>query len=174
MDRPGRSALREGDMKQFPIRQSEYQKGESLVEVLVALAILLLVLVSILQLFSLSLMSYHSTSAHRDMMRRAQEVVEIIRLVNSTNVTGSSGLLPMAVRTIQLPRKSNDTGWAFWGPAGFNIMEPGSRYTIAVNMADGGADWLVTVFVDPTTTGEHKYLGPVSKKGVRYASRIPK
>jgi len=161
-------------MRKFSIRKSEREKGESLVEVLAALAILLLVLVSILQLFSLSLMSFHSTSAHRDMMRRAQEVIEVVRLVNSTGVTGSSGLLPMAAQTIQLPQASSDNGWAFWGPSGFNIMEAGPRYSIAVNMADGGADWLVTVFVDPRTTGNHKYLGSVSKKGVRYASRIPK
>jgi len=151
------------------------QRGESLIEVLVALAILLLVLVSILQLFSLSLLSFHATSAHRDMMRRAQEVVEIFRLVVSTNDTSNtSGILPLSARTMQLPRSSSDTGYSFWGPSNFDVVKEGSPYQITVNIADGG-DWLITVFVEPkTATGGKEYLGPVSRKGVRYAARIPK
>lgn len=155
-------------------QQMQSEKGESLVEVLAALAILLLVLVSILQLFSLSLLSFQATSAHRDMMRRAQEVVEVIRMVSSTQVSGASGILPFSVGTTQLPTTSSDTGFSFWGPAGFNVVEEGAPYQINVNVANGATEWLVTVFVEPTSSGSgRRYLGPVSRKGVRYAARIP-
>ena len=162
-------------MKHNSLPIDKHERGESLVEVLAALAILLLVLVSILQLFSLSLLSFHSTSAHRDMMRRAQEVVEIFRLVNSTNAGGTSGILPLSARTMQLPRSSSDSGYSFWGPSNYDVVEDGSPYQITVNIADGTGDWLITVFVEPkTASGGREYLGAVSKKGVRYAARIPK
>jgi len=151
------------------------ERGESLVEVLAALAILLMVLVSILQLFSLSILSFHATTAHRDMMRRAQEIVEVVRMVASTNQSGTSGILPLAARTFQLPTSANDTGFDFWGPAGMNIVEEGAPFRVSINVADGNTEWLVTVFVEPSSNGAgRKYLGPVSKKGVRYAARIPK
>ena len=162
-------------MQQTSLIHTRREGGESLVEVLAALAILLLVLVSILQLFSLSILSFHATSAHRDMMRRAQEVVEVVRMVASTKQSGSSGILPLTVRTFQLPTTSADSTFPFWGPAGFNIVEEGAPYQIDVNVADGLTEWLVTVFVEPSASGTgRKYLGPVSRKGVRYATRIPK
>jgi len=152
------------------------QRGESLVEVLTALAILLLILVSILQMFSLSLLSFHATSAHRDMMRKAQEVVEIYRMVASTRISGTSGILPLAVGTRHLPESSSDSGYDFWGPSSFNIVQEGAPYRVNINIADGVTEWLVTVFVDPAPRSSNGkiYLGPVSRKGVRYATRIPK
>jgi len=155
------------------------ERGESLVEVLAAMAILLLVLVSILQLFSLSILSFHATTAHRDMMRRAQEIVEVIRMAASTASTnttsGASGIFPLASGTFQLPTSSSETGFDFWGPSGFNVVEEGAPFKVNVNVADDNTQWLVTVFVEPSSNGAgRKYLGPVSKKGVRYAARIPK
>lgn len=162
-------------MKNIALIKFNGERGESLIEVLAALAILLLILVSILQLFSLSLLSFHASSAHRDMMRRAQQVVEVVRLAASTGYSGSSGILPLGQKSIQLPTTSSETGYDFWGPSGFNIVEEGAPYRVSVNMADGATDWMVTVFVEPATSGSgRKYLGPVSKKGVRYAARIPK
>lgn len=151
------------------------EKGESLVEVLVALAILLVILVGVLQLFTMALFSFHGTAAQGDMVRRAESVVEVIRMVRSSGVSGSSGILPLAASTRQLPVASSDTGFDFWGPAGFGILEDEARYRVSYAVTDGGPEWVVSVFVEPNrgTTG-NKYLGSVGGKAVRYAARVPK
>lgn len=151
------------------------QKGESLVEVLVALAILLVILVGVLQLFTLALLSFHGTSAHAEMTRRAEAVVEVIRLVRSSGVSGTSGILPLSTSTRQLPVASGDTGFDFWGPTGYGVVEDEARYRVTYAVTDGGREWVVSVFVEPNsgTTG-NKYLGSVGGKAVRYAARVPK
>ncbi|MCD4750362.1 MAG: prepilin-type N-terminal cleavage/methylation domain-containing protein [Thermoanaerobaculales bacterium] len=158
-----------------PISRPSKEKGESLVEVLAALAILLIVLVGVLQLFTMALFSFHGTSAHAEMVRRGEAVVEIIRLVRSSGASGTSGILPLAVGTRQLPVAFSDIGFDFWGPAGFGIVEHEARYRVSYAVTDGGADWVVSVFVEPNTgsTG-NKYLGSVGGKAVRYAARIRK
>lgn len=151
------------------------EKGESLVEVLAAMAILLAILVGVLQLFTMALLSFHGTSAHGEMVRRAEAVVEVIRMVRSSGVTGTSGILPLAAGTRQLPVASIDAGFDFWGPAGFGIVEDEARYRVTYTVSDGGPQWVVSVFVEPNTgsTG-NKYLGSVGGKVVRYAARIRK
>jgi len=164
----------EATMKK-PIIHLSNQKGESLVEVLVALGILLIILVGVLQLFTMALLSFHGTSAQSEMVRRAEAVVEIVRLVRSSGISGASGILPLAAGTRQLPVASTDSGYSFWGPTGFGVIEHEARYRVSYSIADGGADWVVSVFVEPnsTSTGA-KYLGSVGGKAVRYAARVPK
>ena len=158
-----------------PISRHCKEKGESLVEVLAALAILLFILVGVLQLFTMALLSFHGTSAHSEMVQRGEAVVEIIRMVRSSGVSGNSGILPLAVGNRQLPVASTDTGFDFWGPAGFGVVEDQSRYRVTYAVADGGTQWVVSVFVEPNTgnTG-NKYLGSVGGKAVRYAARVRK
>lgn len=164
----------EATMKNPDIRFS-CEKGESLVEVLAALGILLAILVGVLQLFTMALLSFHGTSAHGEMMQRAEAVVEVVRLVRSSGVSGNSGVLPLTTGTRQLPVASSDTGYDFWGPAGFAIVEHEAKYRVSYEVTDGGGDWIVSVFVEPNsaTTGA-KYLGSAGGKAVRYAARIPK
>ncbi len=151
------------------------EKGESLVEVLAALAILLFILVGVLQLFTMALLSFHGTSAHAEMVRRGEAVVEVIRLVRSSGVSGTSGILPLAAGTRQLPVAASDAGFNFWGPAGFAIIENEAMYRVSYNISDGGAQWVVSVFVEPNTASTgNKYLGSVGGKVVRYAARVRK
>ncbi len=151
------------------------QKGESLVEVLVALAILLGILVGVLQLFTMALLSFHTTGAQTEMMQRAQTVVEVIRMVSSSGVSGTSGILPLSTGTRQLPFTTTDTGFDFWGPSGFAVIEDNARYRVSYSITDGGNAWVVSVFVEPNTANTgNKYLGSVVGKAVRYAARIPK
>jgi len=160
---------------QRPTKDFSDQRGESLVEILVALGILLMILVGVLQLFTMALLSFHATSAQAEMVRRGQDVVEVIRMVRSSGTSGTSGILPLAAGTRQLPVASNDTGYDFWGPAGFGVIEDGARYRVSYAISDGGGDWVISVFVEPNTgnTGA-KYLGSVGGKAVRYAARVRK
>lgn len=153
---------------------SNRQRGESLVEILVAMAILLVILVGVLQLFTMALLSYHATTAHREMMSRAEAVVEVIRLVRSSGVSGTSGVLPLNAGTRNLPVSSGDAGYDFWGPSGYGVIDPDARYRVAYSVADGGGQWVVTVLVEPNTSSGNKYLGTVGGKAVRYASRVQK
>jgi len=111
------------------------QKGESLVEVLVALAILLGILVGVLQLFTMALLSFHTTGAQTEMMQRAQTVVEVIRMVSSSGVSGTSGILPLSTGTRQLPFTTTDTGFDFWGPSGFAVI--GTYSEVGGTSSDG-------------------------------------
>jgi len=154
--------------------QPTAERGESLVEVLIAMAILLVILVGVLQLFTMALLTFHSNTAQREMTRKAETVVEVIRLINATQATGAHGILPMAVDTRSLPVNSSYTGWDFWGPDGFAVVEENARYRISYQITDGGADWVVSVFVEPNSSGSGgSYLGSVGGKAVRYAARIP-
>ncbi len=150
------------------------ERGQSLVEVLAALAIMLLVMVGVLQLFTMGLLSYRVSTAQSEMTNKAQAVVEVIRMVNSLGLTANNGgILPLATSTRNLPVTSSDANWAFWGPAGFGIIQPDSKFRISYQITDDGVDWVVAVLVEPGTTGS-TYLGPVGQKGIRYAARVPK
>ena len=151
------------------------ERGESLVEVLIALAILLVILVGVLQLFTTALLSFHATTAHGEMTRRSETVIEVIRLVRSSGTSGNSGVLPLAVGSRNLPYSSSDSGWDFWGPSGFAVVDDEARYRVSYTVTDGGPDWVVSVFVEPNTSGSGgAYLGAVGGKAVRYAARIAK
>lgn len=167
--------MKQEETMKNPIIRFSNEKGESLVEVLAALGILLAILVGVLQLFTMALLSFHGTSAQSEMVQRAEAVVEVVRLVRSSGVSGTSGVLPLAAGTRQLPVDSSDAGFDFWGPTGFGIVEHQAKYRVSYEIDDGGTDWVVSVFVEPNsaTTGA-KYLGSVGGKAVRYAARVPK
>lgn len=151
------------------------ERGESLIEVLIAMAILLVILVGVLQLFTMALLGFHATTAQREMTSKAETVVEVIRLISSTQATGDHGILPLAVGDRALPVNNLDTGFNFWGPTGFAVVESDPRYRINYTITDGGPEWVVSVFVEPNSTGTGgTYLGSVGGKAVRYAARVPK
>ena len=151
------------------------ERGESLVEVLVALAIMLLIMVSVLQLFTMALLTFHATNAQAEMTTKAEAVVEVIRLVRSTGASGASGILPLASDTRSLPTRAGEAGFSFWGPTGFAVVEEDPPYRISYQVEDLVTEWQVTVFVEPRRDGDGLYLtSSAQRKGVRYAARIPK
>lgn len=161
-------------MQPVPMRGAHNQRGESFVEVLVALAILLFIMVSVLQLFTMALLTFHATNAHAEMKVKAESVVEVIRLVRSTGVGAESGILPLAAGTRQLPNQSSDTGFSFWGPTGFAVVEADPAYRISYEVEDLVTEWQVTVFVEPNRGEGRVYVAGKDRKGVRYAARLPK
>jgi hypothetical protein len=120
-------------------------RGSSFIEVLLAMTIMALVLVGILQMFSVSLVINKGSAARTQMLFRCQQVVENIRyfyylnrsatatpalLTDTGHVTTSPmsvpGTLPIPISEVAqsfLPYSSTDATWPYWGPTGANVME---------------------------------------------------
>ncbi len=121
-------------------------RGSSFIEVLLAMTIMALVLVGILQMFSVSLVINKGSAARTQMLFKCQQVVENIRyfyyLQRNAPTTppiltdiGHLATGPMAVPgTLPVPLKfdvdqtflpyvASDATWAYWGPTGANVIE---------------------------------------------------
>ena len=120
-------------------------RGSGFVEVLLAMTIMALVLVGILQMFSVSLVINKGSAARTQMLFRCQQVVENIRyfyylarsgsptpalITDSAHVSGSAmaspGTLPAVLSEVAktyLPYVATDATWPYWGPTGANVME---------------------------------------------------
>jgi hypothetical protein len=150
------------------------RRGSSFVEVLLAMTIMALVLVGILQMFSVSLVINKGAAARTQMLFKCEQVVENIRWYyyvtsHSLATPANTGIPVLAAGTVNLPYVTTDLGWDFWGPGGANVIERDSgpyqiSYTIvndaAQTLNSGTAVWVITVSAVPTNvaTATH-YLG---------------
>ena len=150
------------------------RRGSSFVEVLLAMTIMALVLVGILQMFSVSLIINKGSAARTQMLFKCQQVVENIRwyyYVTSNGLALPVGtIIPaLAAGTVNLPYVGTDAGYAFWGPTGANVIERDSgpykiSYTIVNDLnqqlKSGVNVWVITVTAVPTDiAGASRYLG---------------
>jgi len=151
-------------------------RGSSFIEVLLAMTIMVLVLVGILQMFSVSLVINKGSAARTQMLFKCQQVVENVRLFYYLAKSGAPtpplitelghasgapmstpGALPSALNDVAksyLPYTPTDATWAYWGPAGANVMEQDNgpfkiSYTIARDNVQNL--WVITV----SATGSH-------------------
>ena len=151
------------------------RRGSSFVEVLIAMTIMALVLVGILQMFSVSLIVNKGSEARTQMLFKCQQVVENIRwyyfVTQGTpplaTPTGT-GIPALGAATVKLPYLGTEPEWAFWGPTGANVMEAPNgpykiRYVIQQDAAQSVAPqvvWVITVSAVPTdVAGATRYLG---------------
>lgn len=168
-----------------PRRRGE--AGMSLVEVLVAFFLLLVISLSVLEMFTLAYAVNLGAEARTDLTYRAQRVGEAIRWIYSLQednptlfetAKANSGvdLVSVTANTrVDLPTSPSATTWAFWGPAGVNVVEENARFVLHYTVQPGGAAgrWRVVVGADPRGEGR-RYLGSVSAaKAVRYVAVIP-
>jgi hypothetical protein len=158
------------------------RRGSSFVEVLLAMTIMALVLVGILQMFSVSLIVNKGAAARTQMLFKCQQVVENIRWYYYVTSHGlatplGTGIPALAGGTVNLPYLTGDAGYAFWGPDGANVIERDNgpyqiSYTIAEDVAQIGHPpapappvrvWVITVSAVPTNVaggpGDSRYLG---------------
>src|ERR1019366_4362890 len=99
------------------------RRGSSFIEVLIAMTIMALVLVGILQMFSVSLVVNRGSAARTQMLFKCQQVVENIRWyyfvtqngLTTPAVIGVTGIPALGAVTVNLPYVTGDPGWAFWG-----------------------------------------------------------
>ena len=119
------------------------RRGSSFVEVLLAMTIMALVLVGILQMFSVSLIINKGAAARTQMLFKCQQVVENIRWYyyvtgHSLATPTGTGIPALGAVTVDLPYDGTETDpadgnllWTFWGPNGANVMEaPNGPYQI--------------------------------------------
>lgn len=143
------------------------RRGSSFIEILVSLALLAVVMVGILQMFSLSLLTNLGSAARTDLLYKAQQVVENLRMVyylqspageNNDTARASSGVpanLGVTASPIYLPYYDGDgdttLDWDYWGPDGFRIVESERLpYRLSYTVQDpGGTFFLVTVTATP-------------------------
>lgn len=161
------------------------RRGGSLAEVLIAMAILAMLMVGILQLFSIALITDSGSAARTDQTLKAQQVAENLRYLHFLRSQGGAmpagtGLpaTPSNGLTTQLPYNSSGTGWAYWGPAGANVFEqenPPYRVSYTYSTSATPGFWFVTVSVtsELSTTGM-SYVGPSARsKRVDYVCQVP-
>ena len=154
-------------------------------EVLIAMAILALMMVGILQLFSLSLLTDSGSAARTDMTLKAQQVAENLRYLHFLRKQGgamppSTGIpaTPSNSLKVDLPWQATDAGWSYWGPAGANVFQqekPPYRISYTYSTSTTPSYWFVTVAVtsENAPTGMN-YIGLGAKvKRVDYVCQVP-
>lgn len=171
-------------MIRTPILDRRQNKGFTLVEVLVALAILLVIALAVLQLFSLSYLVNMGSLARTDLQYRAERLAEGLRYLR---VVGNAAPVPWncgidmthlaPTGPVDIP---NDPNHPCWGTAGFRVVEsPQNPFILSYQIADGqpsgaGPVWVITVSARPAQLGL-RYLGmAIAAKGVRYVVHVPK
>lgn len=154
------------------------RRGSSFIEILISLAILAVVMVGILQMFSLALLVNQGSAARTDLLYKAQQVVENLRLIyylqnkvvpsepaariaagvpEQLDVTAAPIYLPYdaAGADLTLPGADDsytDLTWDYWGPRGFNLVEAEKLpYRLSYTVQDQAPEpfWLVTVTATP-------------------------
>lgn len=173
--------------------------GGSLLEVLVGMAILGLVMLGILQVFSISLLQSQGSATRTQLTYKCQQVVEVMRVAQfiarqdpaayATSSWAASGLtFPLAASAdTPLPYTGSETGYAFWGPSGANIIErPNDSFMLFYTVENAGTAGMrvrVTAYPSdapnlpstaPAATPTRRNMGAGSKlKVVEYVAQIP-
>jgi type II secretory pathway pseudopilin PulG len=158
------------------------ERGSSLVEVLIAFVIMMVISLSVLQLFSMAMAVNLGSLARTELTYKAQHVAEVIRVLQAlgrqtppVDLSGQSGIpVPLASGTYRLPVRPTDAYGAFWGPLGANVLEEPPRVRLVVSVDDRGTVWVVTVEALPNTA-EASFVGAgIEQKAVRYVAQIAK
>ena len=138
------------------------------------MTIMALVLVGILQMFSVSLIINKGAAARTQMTFKCQQVVENLRwyyFVTSHSFAAptATGIPILGAATVNLPYDGSEPEYAFWGPAGANVIEaPNGPYKVSYTIVNdplqtlnsGAVVWVITVSAVPTdVAGADRYLG---------------
>jgi prepilin-type N-terminal cleavage/methylation domain-containing protein len=167
------------------VRRRRTARGGTLIEVLIAMAMLALLMVGVLQLFSLSLLTDSGSAARSDMTLKAQQVAENLRYLHFLRSQGGAfpngtGLpaSPSNGLTTDLPWDGTESTWAYWGPAGANVFEqaePPYRISYTYSASTTPNYWFVTVSVtSEAAPAGLSYIGPSARaKRVDYVCQVP-
>ena len=162
------------------------RRGGSLMEVLVAMAILAMLMVGVLQLFSLALLTDSGSAARSDMTLKAQQIAENLRYLHVLRADTAFPVpddrmlvAPANGASASLPYDSNGTGWAYWGPVGANVIEeenPPYRASYSYSSSTTPGFLFLTVTVTSAVPGSTSmsYVGDSAKvKRVDYVCQVP-
>ena len=162
-------------------------RGSTLIEVLIAMAILALLMVGVLQLFSLSLLTDSGSAARTDMTLKAQQVAENLRYLHylrrddgpipdHTGLPGRADIVDG--KSVDLPWLGTEDTWTYWGPNGANVFEqanPPYRVSYSYSASTTPNYWFVTVSVVPSapTAAGVNFLGANARsKRVDYVCQV--
>jgi len=159
------------------------ERGLTLIEVLVSFFILFVVTLAVLQLLSMAYMVNLGAITRTELMYKAQQVVETIR-VQRFRFSPALGFSPTALESNCCPYTANlsmtiataDSNYTtnncdqFWGPQRINLIDSSSRFSLNYYIDPTSK---VTVQAVPLTTGANVYLGPASSKVVVYVAQLP-
>jgi Tfp pilus assembly protein PilV len=123
------------------------EKGSSFIEILIALAILMILMIGILSMFSMACVVNVGSAARTEMTYKCQQVVDNIRYIyhvstpgkdnpdpsqyNTTIQNASGVVFPLANGTYNLPYSASDPYYDYWGPNGANVIEPNAQYRMS-------------------------------------------
>jgi type II secretory pathway component PulJ len=168
-------------MKRAALRRPAHgrrgERGLTLIEVLVSFFILFVVTLAVLQLLSMAYVVNLGSMTRTELMYKAQQVVETIRLqrfrfsqLMETPTALELACCPVGVNSSVTISPGDSSCAGFWGPQRANLIDDNSRfmlsYIIDVNSS-------VTVQAVPVETGSGpKYLGPAATKVVVYVAQL--
>lgn len=122
------------------IMKKEGEKGSSMLEILISVAILATLMIGILQMFSFAYLVNLRSSTQTLESYKCQQVAEIIRMNRQLQISGEVAAPDIGITLqdgfeFQLPYSSTDNYWSVWGPEGANVMEnEGSPFRIFVRV----------------------------------------
>ena len=182
-------------------RSKKREGGSSLLEVLIAMAVLLFLMIGVLSMFSMAYLQNLGSAARTDMTYKAQQVADVVRYLNylqrSQPTTGiPSTIKPYVGLTFPLSGGTSVTitdvtgstlTYGYWGPPSSTIpdatgiLNPADLpYSITIIIGAPNAVGLVTVTVAvvPNTATQNgsgpRYLGmAISHKEVDYVTQLP-
>ncbi len=155
------------------------ERGLTLIEVLVAMALFFVIAVAVLQLYAASVAINLGAVARTDLVYRCERVVETIRWVEALKHQDTppdlSGygidLVGQAGSTVSLPTDATN---AYWGTGGANVIDATAKYLLSYTVTDNVDFWTVTVTAEPKSSGL-TYIGSgIRTKVVRYVAQLPK
>ncbi len=163
-------------------RDRRGERGLTLVEVLIAFALLFFVSLAVLAMYSAALAVNLGSLAKTDLAYRCERVAETVRLQHvlslQTPPTNDATCCPMADGTYPIPPQNCTT--TFWGPVsptdpasvGAGVTQVNAPFTISYTLVTNGTLRTVTVTAQPTGTGS-RYLGTgLPFKAVTYATHM--
>jgi len=168
-------------------------RGTSLIEVLIAMAIMALMIVGTLQMFFVALSVNVGASTRTQLTFKAQQVAENIRQVEYlaqtyAQVPANTGIptgQSITASSHTLPYLGTEPEYAYWGPSGVNVVEgPKMPYRLSYDISDNTQTntWVVTVNAIPiqaasnaSQAGTAIYRGnAVMNQKVKYVFSVPK
>jgi hypothetical protein len=175
----------------IPEKRKNCEKGSSLVEILFAVAILSILMIGILQMFSAAYVVNKYSALKTLEAYKCEQVAENIRMLRRLAIA-NAGVLPASVQNsgvnfLQdgfigfLPFNSGDDPglWAYWGPGGANVIEEPHQtfrlfYRISTNPQSGNLSLtVVAVPSDKIEDGQDPFNNPVSAYGrVEYVTEM--
>jgi len=183
-------------------RAASARRGSTLIEVLLSLAIMALVMVGILQMFSIALVVNRGAAARTHMLFRCQQVIENLRYYyflaragrptpdpatkpTGGDVTGIPWPFPASSTTYDLPYDATDANYTYWGPTGANVIERAKgpyKLSYTIYQQDPADDdrnaglYIIRVTAVPTDAADasERYfgIGPRNAKRIDYVAEF--